>query len=202
MAHGKRRKALRSAPRRFQRGLKRRAPDLERRAFAKFGSKVGWGFRVSRVLPVMLGISIALWAFAPPTWMRAITPWAGAAALICAGLYLSRVVARIGHFSNEYAARFGGHDTAAIRRLKGALYKMASVLAGVMIVAGGFFYLSAMVLRESSNPGEPGLLWSLTLGGLVLAIFFGEAVTRLIELLEDAMEQLAEQQARMEDAQP
>lgn len=201
MAKGRRRKALRSAPRRFRRGLKRRAPDLERRAFAKFGSKVGWGFRVSRVLPIMLGISIALWAFAPATWMRAITPWAGAAALVCAGLYLSRVVARIGHFSNEYAARFGGHDTASIRRLKGALYKMASVLVGIMIVAGGFFYLSATVLRESTNPGEPGLLWSLTLGGLVLAIFFGEAVTRLIELLEESMEQIADQQARMEDAQ-
>ena len=202
MKKGRKRKAIRTAPRRFRRGLRRRAPDLERRAFAKFGSKVGWGFRISRVLPIMLGISIGLWALAPATWMRAITPWAGAAALICAGVYLTRVVARIGHFSNEYAARFGGHDTAAIRRLKSALYKMATVLVGTLIVAGGFFYLSATVLRESTNPGEPGLLWSLTLGGLVLAIFFGEAVTRLIELLEDAMEQLAEQQARMQDAQP
>ena len=196
MAKGKRRKAIRTAPRRFQRDMKRRAPELERRAFAKFGSKVGWGFRVSRVLPIMLGISIGLWAFAPAAWMRAITPWAGAAALVCAGVYLTRVVARIGHFSNEYAARFGGHDSGAIKRLKSALYKMASVLVGTIIVAGGFFYLSATVLRTSTNPGEPGLLWSLTLGGLVLAIFFGEAVTRLIELLEEAMEQLAEQQAR------
>lgn len=201
MTKGRRRKAIRSAPRRFQRNLKRRAPDIERRAFAKFGSQVGWGFRISRVLPIMLGLSIALWALAPANWMRAITPWAGAAALICAGLYLSRVVARIGHFSNEYTARFGSNDGAAIRRLKSALYKMAAVLVGTLIVAGGFFYLSAMVLRESTNPGEPGLLWSLTLGGLVLAIFFGEAVTRLIELLEDAMEQVAEQQARIDDAQ-
>ena len=198
MSDGRRRRAIRSAPRRFQRNLKRRAPELERRAFAKFGRHVGWGFRVSRVLPLMLGVSIALWAFAPATWMRAITPWAGAAALVCAGLYLTRVVARIGHFSNEYAALFGDRHSGAIRRLKSALYKMATVLVGTLLVAGGFFYLSATVLRESTNHGEPGLLWSLTLGGLVLAIFFGEAVTRLIELLEEAMEQLAEQQVRQQ----
>ena len=48
-----------------------------------------------------------------------------------------------------------------------------------------------MVLSEPRGASEPGLLWTLPIGGLVLSIFFGEAVTRLIEVVEETMEQIA-----------
>ncbi|WP_348672187.1 hypothetical protein, partial [uncultured Abyssibacter sp.] len=61
-----------------------------------------------------------------------------------------------------------------------------------LIMAGCYFYLSATVLAEDRGANEPRLLWTLPIGGLVLSIFFGEAVTRLIEVVEEAMEQIAD----------
>ncbi|WP_370300278.1 hypothetical protein [Abyssibacter sp.] len=178
-------------PRALRQKIAQRAPELERRAYARFARRSRWGFEVTRVLPILLGTSIGLWAFAPLDTMRLLTPYVGAAALICAGLYLFRVLARIGHFSNEHLARLPEPNRPSLIRLKRSLYKMASVLVGTLIMAGCYFVLSAMVLSEPRGASEPGLLWTLPIGGLVLSIFFGEAVTRLIEVVEETMEQIA-----------
>ena len=178
-------------PRALRQSIARRAPEIERRAFARFSRRNRWGVQITRLLPVLLGLSIALWAFAPLQVMRVLTPYVGAAALVCAGLYLFRVLARIGHFSNEHLSALPDSARPALLRLKRSLYKMAYVLIGVLIMAGGYFYLSATMLRETHSLTEPGLLWTLPIGGLVLSIFFGEAVTRLIEVVEEAMEQIA-----------
>lgn len=178
-------------PRALRQSIARRAPEIERKAFARFAQRNRWGVQITRLLPVMLGLSISLWAFAPLDVMRVLTPYVGAAALICAGLYLFRVLARIGHFSNEHLSALPDSARPALLRLKRSLYKMAWVLSGVLIMAGGYFYLSATVLQETHSATEPGLLWTLPIGGLVLSIFFGEAVTRLIEVVEEAMEQIA-----------
>ncbi len=180
-------------PRALRQSIVRRAPEIERRAFARFSRRNRWGVQITRLLPVLLGLSIALWAFAPLQVMRVLTPYVGAAALVCAGLYLFRVLARIGHFSNEHLSALPDSARPALLRLKRSLYKMAYVLIGVLIMAGGYFYLSATVLREAHSLTEPGLLWTLPIGGLVLSIFFGEAVTRLIEVVEEAMEQIVNQ---------
>jgi|GEM_PF-2285113 len=179
-------------PRALRQKLVQRAPELERRAYARFARPNRWGFEITRILPITLGTSIGLWAFAPLKTMRVLTPYVGAAALICAGLYLFRVLARIGHFSNEHLARLPDPGRPSLIRLRRSLYRMAVVLIGTLIMAGCYFYLSATVLAEDRGANEPRLLWTLPIGGLVLSIFFGEAVTRLIEVVEEAMEQIAD----------
>lgn len=191
-----RQERLRAAPQALRDNIARRAPEIERRTFARFAQRNRWGVEITRILPIMFGCSIGLWAFAPLNVLRTLTPYVGAAALICAGLYLFRVLARIGHFSNQYLDSLGTSSAPALKRLKTSLYKMAGVLIGTLIMAAGFFYLSATVLSESETAGQPGLLWTLTIGGLVLSIFFGEAVTRLIEVVEELMEQIAAQDAQ------
>lgn len=188
----RRRDRLRQAPGALRENIARRAPEIERRTFARFAQRNRWGVEITRILPIVFGLSIGLWAFAPLNVMRTLTPYVGAAALICAGLYLFRVLARIGHFSNQHLDRLAAAGAPGLRRLKTSLYKMAGVLIGTLVMAAGFFYLSATVLAESETAGQPGLLWTLTIGGLVLSIFFGEAVTRLIEVVEELMEQIAD----------
>lgn len=143
--------------------------------------------RFTRRLPVMLVISIGLWSFAPPSFMRHLTPWVGAAALACAGLYLGRVVLLIGHFSMRHAERLGP----AVVALRRALYGMIGVLLATLAVSAGFFFMSTRVLSHGSAGSEPGLLWGLTIGGMVLSLFFGELVTRLIEGVDEAFTRAA-----------
>ena len=162
------------------------APKLERKVFERLGSKRKRGFQITRILPVILVISISLWVFAPIEWMRILTPWAGAAALICAGVYLTRVVAKVGLFTHRHKELLEDEHSRALKALNKAIYKMVSVLFGVMLMAGVFFYLSAVMLHQQPS-GSPGLLWTLPIGGLVLSLFFGETVTRLVEFVDEVL---------------
>ncbi|AXQ30980.1 hypothetical protein D0B54_20865 [Solimonas sp. K1W22B-7] len=171
----------------LHRHVRRRWPDFERRMLERYGRGSGRPIRFTRWLPILLLISISLWGFAPPSFMRHLTPWVGAAALACAGLYLGRVVLLIGHFSMRHAERLGP----ALQALRRALYGMIGVLLGTLSVSAGFFFMSTRVLAQEGNGGEPGLLWGLTMGGMVLSLFFGELVTRLIEGVDEAFTRAA-----------
>jgi len=175
----------------LRRRVRRRWPEFEQRVLERYGRGSPRPIRFTRWLPVMLVLSISLWSLAPPAFMRQLTPWGGAAALACAGLYLGRVVLLIGHFSLRHAERFGP----ALQSLRGALYGMVGVLLGTLAVSGGFFFMSASVLAQGTAGGEPGLLWGLTVGGLVLSLFFGELVTRLIESVDEAFTRAAGEDA-------
>lgn len=164
--------------------MRRRLSRFEQRVYERFGSRPSRR-RLTKALPLLLIASLGLWTFASPAFMRMLTPWVGAAALLCAGLFLGRVVLRIGHFSQRHAQRLHGER---LRRLRRGVYKMIYVLVGTVLVAGGFFYLSTSLLTRGGPGAEPGLLWGLTVGGMVLALFFGELVTSLIELVDDVLE--------------
>lgn len=153
----------------------------------RYGLATAQPLRVTRWLPILMVLSISLWIFAPAAFMRQLTPWVGAAALACAGLYLGRVVLRIGHFSMRHAERLGP----AVVALRRALYKMIGVLVATLAVSAGFFFMSTTVLARSTVGSEPGLLWGLTIGGMVLSLFFGELVTELIEGVDEAFTQAA-----------
>ena len=51
-------------PRALRQKIAQRAPELERRAYARFARRSRWGFEVTRVLPILLGTSIGLQLFA------------------------------------------------------------------------------------------------------------------------------------------
>lgn len=170
---------------RVQHLLREQAPRLEQRVYQRLGGQRRLGFKITRILPVVLLLSICGWLLAPPHWMRILTPYAGAAALLCAGIYLTRVVAKVGLFSHRHRALLCTEQQAAFIALKQAIYKMVTVLIGVVIMAGGFFYLSARLLHDDAV-GSP-LLWSLPIGGMVLSLFFGETVTRLIEFMDEVL---------------
>ena len=165
----------------------RSVPKMERKAVKRLGRAREKTFSPGRFLPLLFAVSIGLWVFAPPQWMRTLTPFVGALALLCAGLYLSRVVFRIGNFFIQHEEKLGGRKAARVKKLRGAMYKMLFTLFSTMVIAGGFFYLSTRVLEHSAIDGQPGLLWALTVGGMVLALVFGEFVTALIETMDEIL---------------
>ena len=135
----------------------------------------------------MLIVTMLIWLAAPAVWLRALTPWVGAAALLCAGIYLGRVILRIGRFYWHHLADANDSDPAAAS-LRGALYQTVFVLLGTLMLAAGFFAVSTPLLAESGTTLQSRLLWALTVGGMILSLFFGELVTRLIELMETMLE--------------
>ncbi len=158
--------------------------QIERRLIDRFGRATTDGWSVTRGLPVLLLVSVALWIFAPVATIRVLTPWVGASALVVAGLYLGRVVLRIGHFYYFHLDRVGDPGTPRFRRLHRAFRQMVSVLFGFAAVAGLFYWMSVAILTRSRMPEEPRLLWALPVGGLVLSLVFGELVTRLLEAVD------------------
>ena len=139
--------------------------------------------RVTRLLPLLLIVTMLIWLAAPAGWLRALTPWVGAAALLCAGIYLGRVILRIGRFYWHHLADVTDSDPAAAS-LRGALYQTVFVLLGTLLLAAGFFTVSTQLLADGGSALQSRLLWALTVGGMILSLFFGELVTRLIELME------------------
>lgn len=150
------------------------------------------GARVTRWLPLLMMATIALWTVAPDSWLRTLTPWVGAAALLCAGIYLARVVLRIGRFYWRHLAPHSAESPATLQ-LRRAVYQTVVVLVATLLLAAGFFVLSTQLLSDSDGALQSRLLWALTVGGMILSLFFGELVTRLIEAM-DAM--LSDQEAR------
>jgi hypothetical protein len=142
----------------------------------------------TRFLPLLALVSASLWLFAPIDLMRTLVPWAGAAALLCAALFLARVWLRVQRFYRLRSERLGGDRHPAVRRLRRALRQMLTVLAGTLLLSVGFFLLSAAALHQTRSIDVPRLLWSLPIGGLVLSLFFGELVTRLVEAVDDALD--------------
>ena len=167
---------------RMRSGLGRRVAVVERRVLDKPPTDTP-AVPVTRALPLMLIATIALWTFAPAEWLSTLTPWVGAFALLCAGIYLARVVLRIGRF---YWRHLSDMDDAnpSVRALRKAVYQTVGVLIGTLLLAAGFFVLSAQLLAETGGVRESRLLWALTVGGMVLSLFFGELVTRLIEAMD------------------
>lgn len=146
--------------------------------------------RVTRILPLMLIGSIALWSFAPVAWLLVLTPWVGALALLCAGIYLARVVLRIGRFYWRHLSDLD-HSNPSVQSLRRAVYQTVGVLLATLLLAAGFFVLSAQLLADTEGMRESRLLWALTVGGMVLSLFFGELVTRLIEAMDALLSERA-----------
>jgi len=180
-----------------RRGLRQRLHAMEARILDK-PPIAQPAVRVTRVLPLMLIATIALWSFAPVSWLLVLTPWVGAFALLCAGIYLARVVLRIGRF---YWRHLSDMDTAnaSVDSLRRAVYQTVGVLLGTLLLAAGFFVLSMQLLSDTEGMRESRLLWALTVGGMVLSLFFGELVTRLIEAMDALLSERAEGASR-EDA--
>jgi len=139
------------------------------------------------VLPSFFVMSVGLWTLAPAEVMRHLTPIVGALALLCAGLNLGRVSWRVYRFSHHHHERLGGRANDRLRRLRRSTFGMIGVLLGTAAMAAGFYYISATVLGDTARAEESRLLWGLTVGGLVLSIVFGELVTHLVEVVDDAI---------------
>ena len=97
------------------------------------------------------------------------------------------MILRIGRFYWHHLADANDSDPAAAS-LRGALYQTVFVLLGTLLLAAGFFAVSTQLLAESGTTLQSRLLWALTVGGMILSLFFGELVTRLIELMETMLE--------------
>lgn len=176
-----RRRSLRSRLRAAEARLLAR-PPVQRRSV-----------RVTRLLPLLLIATMLIWLVAPAAWLRALTPWVGAAALLCAGIYLGRVILRIGRFYWRHLADVADSDPAAAS-LRGALYQTVFVLLGTLLLAAGFFVVSTQLLADAGTALQSRLLWALTVGGMILSLFFGELVTRLIELMDALLVARAEEE--------
>lgn len=140
-------------------------------------------FRVTALVPIILACSLALWSFGSSDLMDRITPWIGAGALLFEGCYLGRVVIRIGSLCRRHAAACGS-EAEQLRHLRRTVLPALNVLFGTVIFSGVFGHFAQDILSEAHNAATPRLLWVLTIGGLVLALFFGELVTRLIDIVE------------------
>lgn len=139
------------------------------------------------VLPTFFVISVGFWAIAPGEVMNRLTPVVGALAVLCAALNLARVVWHIRGFSRRHRAVLDRTAARRLARLRRSIYSMAGVLLGTATTAGGFYVLAATVLDETAMVLESRLLWLITVGGMVLAVVFGELVTHLVEVVDEAM---------------
>ncbi|WP_420428921.1 hypothetical protein [Algiphilus sp.] len=171
-----------SASPRARRALRQRLQAAEARILDKPASSQP-AVRVTRILPLMLIATIALWSFAPVSWLRVLTPWVGAFALLCAGVYLSAVVLRIGRFYWRHLSDLD-QPSSSVHSVRRAVYQTVGVLLATLLLAVAFFVLSAQLLADTEGARESRLLWALTVGGMVLSLFFGELVTRLIEAMD------------------
>lgn len=151
------------------------------------------------VLPSFFVISAGLWVLGPPEVMGRVTPVVGALAVLCAGINLFRVAWYIRAFLGRHRTRLDGVAQRRLACLRRSIYGMTGVLFGTAMVSLGFYVVSAGVLGEAAPAGEVRLLWTLTVGGLVLSIVFGELVTHLVAVVDEAM---AELERRLERVRP
>lgn len=175
--------------------------EIERRCVQRMGRSLKDPWSVTRVLPLMLAGSVALWALASDATIRAVTPWVGTLALCVAGVYLSRVVLRISAFYYRHLEHFGELSAPRSRRLRQSLRRMLSVLVGIVVVALVYFALSVGILARSRMPDEPQLLWTLPVGGLVLSFVFGELVSRLLAAVDAVLSAVIASGARADEAE-
>lgn len=147
------------------------------------------------VLPCFFVCNVGLWVLGPAEVVGRLTQVVGALAVLCAGINLCRVAWFIRGFLRRHRQGLDAVAERRLSRLRRGIYGMSGVLAGTALCAVGFYIVSAGMLADGRPAGEVRLLWTLTVGGLVLSIVFGELVTHLVVVVDAA---LAELERRLE----
>ncbi|MES1942479.1 hypothetical protein PC39_00090 [Salinisphaera sp. PC39] len=142
------------------------------------------------VLPSFFVCSMTLWIVGPAEVVGRLTQVVGALAVLCAGINLCRVAWYVRAFLHRHQTRLDAVAERRLARLRRAIYGMGGVLFGTALCAVGYYIVTAGMLGDTPPAGETRLLWTLTVGGLVLSIVFGELVTHLVGVVDAAMAEL------------